>query len=106
MVDEQAARAQRAKGAVAAEGDGGDIVVRADAADHDVGFLGGLSGADRRRAAIAFHPGLGLAHGSVEHGELVTCPGKMTCHWRAHDPQPQKRYFCHISAIEPVFRKR
>jgi hypothetical protein len=102
MVDEERARFLRAKGAVTAEGHLGEVVVRAHAADDDVGILGRLGGADAGDAAILLDPGLRLAHGTVIDGQFMACSREMARNRRAHDPKPDKRNFCHWAGIVPV----
>jgi len=85
MIDEQRALAHRPEGAVAAERHLCEIVVVADAGQHDIGVLCRLGGRRRRRAAMGSDPGIGLGTGAVIDGEGMPRLDEMPRHRSAHD---------------------
>ena len=59
------------EGALGAERDLAQVVVVADAAEHEVGVLGGVRRRRRGLAAVLLDPGLGLGGVAVVDGEVV-----------------------------------
>src|SRR3546814_20609435 len=83
VVDEDRALAHPGEGAVVAEDDAAQVVVVADATEHQIGARGGLARRRRRLAAMLLRPFLGLRRRTVVDGDLVAAQiGRASCRER------------------------
>ena len=96
VVDEHRAGLQRREGAVLAGGHRAQIVVVADACEHEIGVLGRLGRGWRGAAAISGRRFLGLGSGAVIDGEVVSALGPdVPRHRKAHHAKADPCDFAH-----------
>ncbi len=97
VVEKDRATAHAGEGAVGSEHDRAQMVVVADAAEHDLlarrRFLGRLGGP----ALVLLGPRLGLGEGPVVDRHIVALGGEVPRHRKAHHTQTQKRHLGHRS---------
>lgn len=94
VINEQCATPQGGKRAVGAEHDIGQIIVIANARDHNIGAFGGFCRAGRAAhgdARVCRQPRFGAGRSAVVDCQPVPGVAKVTGHGPAHDAKPQER---------------
>ena len=104
MIHQHAVRPQPGERAVVAVRDAADVVVVADAHEHELGALGRLARRRRGAPAILVGPGCGLLGGAVVHAHVVAFGPEVSGHRIAHDAEPDEGALGHV--FPPSLRTR
>ncbi|SCM75489.1 hypothetical protein KL86PLE_20157 [uncultured Pleomorphomonas sp.] len=96
VIDEDGARLHAGEGAVRTEHDGAEIVVVADAGEHEIGLRRRLARRRRGASAEGIYPGLRLGAGPIVDRHVVAAARpKMTGHRVAHYAESEEYDLCH-----------
>ena len=90
MVDEDRARRHAGERAVRAQHHAAQVVVVADAGEHDLGACDGFTRRGGMAAAKFRCPGLRLGGRAVIDGDVVAGARQMAGHGQAHDAQAEE----------------
>ncbi len=93
MVDEDRAFVHAGEGAVGAVDNVAQVVVVADAGEHQVRPRGRLGRGGAQAPAVLLDPGFRLGAGAVKDGHLVAGPGQVPGHGIAHGAKADERRF-------------
>ena len=84
MIDEDRAPGHGGEGAFRAGGDRTQVIVIADAGEHDLGALGGPGRGRGRAAAMLGDKVFGLRRGAIVHADVMPLGREMAGHRETH----------------------